>query len=297
MRDLQQSSGVLALIGTYLLWGFIAIYFGAVSHVPPMEVLAYRVFWAAVFYGLILLVQGRFSEVPTAMRDPRKLRLMLLAGLMIAANWLLFIFAVSNGHATEASIGYYILPLIAAVTGFAVFREKLGRWQIVALLIAASGVLVLTLGLGRAPWVSLLLAGTFVIYNVIKRTLKDVPSLVSVMAEVILLVIPAALYLVFFGETLWQAPLSPAWWQDQLLLMLAGPITAIPLILFGYGAQRVSMATTGIISYMNPTMQLLVATLYFHEALTIWHGVALALIWLALAVYTGASLRAHHAAK
>ncbi|ARO14562.1 putative permease protein [Ketogulonicigenium robustum] len=291
MRELNQSSGVAALVGTYLIWGFISIYFGLVSGTPPLEILCYRIFWAAVFYGLVLDVQGRLGTVGMVLGNPRRLRLIGFAGVMIAGNWLLFIYAVSNGHATEASIGYYILPLMAVVAGYFFFGERLSPWQILAVGIAAVGVVVLTVGLARAPWVSLGMATTFVLYNVAKRALRDVSPLVSAFAEVVPLVPLALIYLVVFGHTLWDVPLSPEWWQQQGLLMLSGPITAIPLILFGYGAQRVSMATTGLISYMNPTIQLVVAALYFRESLTIWHGIAFALIWLALAIYTWASLR------
>lgn len=290
------------MAGACVIWGLSSMYYKLLSHVPPEEVLGHRTLWSLVFFGLVLAGQGRLGELGRLIVRPRALAAVALAALMISANWFLFILSIQIGHAVEASLGYYIFPLVAVALGFLFLGERhsAGKWAAVALACVAVGGL--TWGLGVAPWISLALAGTFGVYGLIKRGLPAGP-VVSVTAEVLLLA-PLALVWLWgvhvhgwagltgrnlgaFGHDL----------SDSLMLMVSGPLTATPMILFSYAAKRVSYATVGLVGYINPTLQFLVATLVFREAFTQWHGLAFALIWAALALYSAESLRQERAAR
>ena len=288
----EEQKGVLALVAACTAWGLSALYYGQLRHVPPLEVLSYRCIWGLAFFVLILAVQGRLSLVPQALKSRRQTSIMLLAAILISANWFGFIYAISTNQALEASLGYYIFPLVAVVIGRVVFAETLLGVQWVAVALVAIAVLILALGLGVTPWIALLLAGTFGTYGMIKKQL-DIGPVVSVTCEVLLL-----------------APLAVAWiWlkgtgvgaENSLgahaYIAIAGPLTATPLIMFSYAAKRIRMATVGLVQYLNPTLQLAVAALVFLEPVTIWHVIALPIIWVALALYSGSSWRQDKAAR
>jgi chloramphenicol-sensitive protein RarD len=283
----ETKSGVLALITACVVWGLSGLFYKLLDHVPPLEVLAHRTLWSCVFFALVLAVQGRLADLPAVLRQPRQVLVLAVAALMIAANWFLFIFSVQVGKATEASLGYYIFPLVSVLLGVVFFRERLGRVQGIAVALAALAVIVLTIGLGVAPWVSLIIALTFGLYGVIKKRLPLGPVL-SVMVEVLLLS-PIAIVVLLFAWRDGGAPLGNGA-GDLALLIISGPLTATPLILFSYATKRVQLATVGLVQYLNPTLQFLVATVVFAEPFGFWHAVAFPLIWTALALYSGASL-------
>jgi chloramphenicol-sensitive protein RarD len=206
---------------------------------------------------------------------------------MISVNWFLFIYAVGVGRTVEASLGYYIFPLVAVAIGALVLRERLDRWQRVAVALAAIAVLVLTVGLGAPPWISLTLATTFGVYGLLKRWVEAGP-VVSVTSEV-LLFLPIALRLPRLGG---HGPGAGALGPGPCAVRGLGPLTAVPLMLFSYAAKRVRMATMGLIQYLNPSLQFACAILILNEIVTVWHMIAFPLIWLALAVYSTATIRA-----
>jgi chloramphenicol-sensitive protein RarD len=201
---------------------------------------------------------------------------------------------VQTGRATEASIGYYIFPLVSVLFGALFFSERLGRAQLLAVGLAALAVVLLTLGLGVAPWVALIISVTFGLYGSAKKVLEAGP-VVSVTAEVLVLA-PIAVVVLWFAHSGGQGAFAtdPA---TTLLLMGAGPLTAAPLILFSFAARRARMATIGLVQYLNPTLQFLVATVIFAEVFTPWHAMALGLIWVALSIYSVSSLRQARAAR
>jgi len=255
------------------------------SHIPPMEVLAHRTLWSLVIFAGILALQGRLAELPAALSTRRRFLLVALSTAMISVNWFLFIYAVGVGRTVEASLGYYIYPLVAVAIGAVVLREGLGALQAVAVALAAGAVLILTVGLGAPPWISLTLATTFGVYGLLKRWVTAGP-VVSVTSEV-LLFLPLAL-----GYLIWLAAegglnLSPG---DMALFVASGPMTAVPLILFSYAAKRVRMATVGLIQYLNPSLQFAVAVLILNEVITVWHMIAFPVIWAALTLYSVATL-------
>jgi chloramphenicol-sensitive protein RarD len=283
----EAAKGIWAMVAACTIWGLSPMFYALLSHIPPLEVLAHRSLWSLLAFALVLAAQRRLGEVPRAMSDWRAFGLVLLAAAAISLNWFLFIHAVASGRTVEASLGYYIFPFVAVAIGAIVLREPLGLWQGIAVSLAALAVAILTWGLGVAPWISLALAVSFGIYGLLKRWVMAGP-VVSVTAEV-LVFLPFALgYLAWigaaghFGDRL----------GESLLLIASGPLTATPLILFSYAAKRARMTTIGLLQYLNPTLQFGVAVLVLMEPISQWHLIAFPLIWLALALYSAATLRA-----
>jgi len=251
-------------------------------------------------FTLVLAAQGRLGLVPAALRG-RGLAVVALAAVLISANWFLFIFSVQIGHTVEASLGYFIFPLVAVVIGLVAFGERLGLGQGLAVALAGLAVVVLTAGLGVAPWIALALATTFGLYGLIKKRLAAGP-VVSVTAEVLVLTPLALIWLIGLHSGAWVEFARPGAWFGQslgtsVMLAFSGVITAGPLILFSYAARRVSMATLGLVQYLNPSLQFVCATLIFAEPFTRWHGIAFSLIWAALTLYSWESLRQDRAAR
>ncbi|WP_323781258.1 EamA family transporter RarD [Leisingera sp.] len=283
--------GILAMIAACLVWGLSGIYYKALSHVPPEQVLSHRALWSFLFFSGVLLFQGRIGVLGTALSTKRNAVFLVLATAMISLNWFVFISSVQTGHATEASLGYYIFPLLSVLLGRQVFSERLTRTQGAAVGLAALAVAVLSFGLGAAPLIPLVLGGSFALYGVAKKQLSLGP-VVSVTAEV-LLILPVALAVIwltggagFLGST-----------ADAAMLAFSGILTGLPLILFSYAAKRVRLGTIGVLQYLNPTLQFLVAVLVFSEPFTPWHSAAFALIWSAVAVFSFSALRQERASR
>lgn len=299
------TKGVLAMLAAAVVWGLSPLYYKALEHVPPLEVLGHRTLWSAAFFAIVLAVGGRLAEVGALVRS-RDVAVVAVAALMISVNWFLFILSVQIGLATEASLGYYMFPIVAVVIGVVVFGERLDRLRAVAAGVAAVAVALLTWGLRVPPWIALTLAITFGIYGLVKKRLKADP-VASVTAEVTLLV-PLALVWIIGTEAGWLTEggrpgghflgHNPGdGWATTALLAGSGILTGGPLILFAYAAQRASMATVGLVQFVNPTLQFLCAVLAFGEPFTLWHKAAFALIWLAVAIYSLGSFRQERAAR
>ncbi len=285
--------GLFAIAGAATIWGLSSIYYKALDHIPPLEVLSHRTLWSFVFFALVLLVQRRIGELGRLLAG-RNVRQVALAAVMISINWFFFIYSVQTGRALGASLGYYIFPLVAVVLGVVIFRETLGWMRGLAVALAVIAVVTLTLGLGVAPWISLTLAFTFGLYGVVKKGLNAGP-VASVTGEVAL-VAPLSLgwlgylYLGGGGATADGA-------GDVALLMFSGVLTGLPLILFSFAARRLTYGLVGLMQYINPTLQFLVASLIFLEPVTRAHMVALPLIWTALAIYSIATFRQERASS
>lgn len=279
----EANKGILAIIGATSLWGLSPIYYKLLADVPAQEVLAHRTLWSLVFFGGILLLQGRFGEVLKALSQWRLAAVLTLASMMISVNWFLFIYAVQIGKTTETSLGYYIYPLVAVVVGHFWFNEQLNRSQWLAIGLAALAVIMLTLGLGVTPWLALVLATTFALYGVIKKQLAIGP-VVSVTCEV-LIFLPIGLTILYFIHKGGHGIFASSAWKTAMLIG-SGPITALPLILFAYGSRRIAMSTVGLLAYINPTLQLFCAVAIFRDPFNRWHIIAFAMIWVALAIYS-----------
>ncbi len=282
--------GVFAMVLACVVWGFSPILYKALAHVPPPEVLAHRTLWSLVFFLCVLAIQRRLPLLP-ALLVTRAVGLVALAALLISANWFGFIWSVQHGRTIEASLGYYIFPLVAVLIGLVIFREGLGVGQWAAIALAALAVVVLTFGLGAAPWIALYLALTFGLYGLLKRRIEAGP-VVSVAAEVAILAPLAGAWLLGVHGGYWgDGGAFGKGWTDSLLLVVSGVVTGGPLMLFSYATKRVRMATVGLVQYLNPTLQFAVAALVFAEPVTLWHMIAFPLIWVALTVYSLESLR------
>lgn len=280
----EAQRGILAILAACTIWGLSSIFYKALAHVPPLEVLAWRGLSALVFFLLVLAAQRRLGQVTHVFSSRSQTARLLLAALLIGINWLIFVTSVQTGRAVESALGYYIFPLAAVLLGRLLFGERLSLSQWSAVALAAIAVVVLTIGLGTPPWIPLLLASTFALYGAIKKSIALGPIL-SVLAEVILLAPLALAWLLL-------APASTSYDSTTfLLLALAGPLTGVPLLLLSYGAQRVRLSTMGLVQYWNPTLQFLVATQILGEAITRPHMIAFPLIWMALTLYSFASLR------
>ena len=211
-----------------------------------------------------------------------------ISALLIAINWFFFIFAIQSNNATEASLGYFIMPLVTVVWGLVLFQEKLSHAQWIAVLLAATAVLILTIGLAKAPWIALTLAFSFSYYAVLKKRLKISP-MVSVTGEVLILMPLAAILIIYFHQG--QGGSFGKDYYTSFLLALSGPLTAAPLILFTYGALRVALSTAGILQYLNPSLQFFCAAVLFLEPLSIWHFISFPIIWTALAIYSWVGIK------
>lgn len=296
----EPAKGVLAMIAACMIWGLSPIYYKILADIPPLEVLSHRTIWSAVFFGIVLMVQGRLVEMPGLLRG-RAVLLTGLAALAISANWFLFIYSVQSGHTLEASLGYYIFPLVAVLIGVLAFGERLSALHGVAVLLAGVAAGVLTWGLGAAPWISLALAISFGLYGLMKKRNPAGPVL-SVAAEVTILCPLAAIWLGGLHSGLWAEGVRPGAVfgenaRETLLLIFSGVLTGTPLVLFSYASRRVRMATVGLIQYINPTLQFLCATVIFAEPFTGWHMIAFPMIWAALVIYSMESLRQDRASR
>ena len=294
----EGQKGVLAMTGAAAVWGLSGIYYKALgaAGVPPLEVLSHRTLWSVLFFAIVLAVQGRGVEVWDLLLRPRVWAVLGVSALTIGANWFGFIAAVQTGRALEASLGYYIFPLLAVALGFLVLGERFTRLQSVAIALAALAVAVLTIGLGAAPWTALMLAVTFAAYGLIKNRVALGP-VISVFIETLILAPLAIVWLWGMHSGAWTdlgGRSGGVFGRDlatSAMLAFSGPLTGGPLVLFSYAARRIPYATLGLVQYLNPTLQFAVAVAVFGEPFTVWHAIAFPLIWGGLALYSWESWR------
>jgi chloramphenicol-sensitive protein RarD len=276
--------GAVYALLAYAMWGTFPLYFRRVASVAPMEVMLHRSLWSLVFLVIVLTMLRRWSWLGEAVREPRRLALALLGALLLSGNWLLYIWAVNNDRVIDSSLGYFINPLVNVVLGFAVLGERLRRLQWVAVALAATGVVWLTWQAGQLPWIALVLAGSFGLYGLLRKT-APLGAMEGLTLETMLLLPLAAPLLAWFtiagdGALARGDPALVGW------LLLAGPLTAIPLVLFAAGARRVTLATLGLLQYVGPTIQFALGVWVFNEPFGIDRLFGFVLIWLALAVYS-----------
>jgi chloramphenicol-sensitive protein RarD len=276
--------GIIYAALAYICWGLFPLYFKALQNVAPLEVLAHRVLWSLVFVALVLLVQRHWSWLGKVRREPRLARPFVASATVIALNWFVYIWAVVNGHVVEASLGYFINPLVNVLVGRLVLKERLrpGQWAAVAL--AALGVLWLTVLAGKLPWIALVLAFSFATYGLLRKT-APLGALEGLVLESSVLA-PFALAGLLWASSHGHASFPVADAGTQWLLVAAGPITAIPLLLFAAGARRIPFSLLGLLQYFGPTLQLLIGVWVFDESFEPARAAGFAAIWLALVVYS-----------
>jgi chloramphenicol-sensitive protein RarD len=274
--------GLLYGLGAYSMWGIFPLYFHALASVPPWVVLCHRIIWSSAFLALVVSGRREWKAVLPVLRSGRNLLFLSAGSVLIALNWLLFIYAVGSNQTLEASLGYFINPLLSVALGLIFLRERLRRWQWVAVLVTAVAMANLALRGRGVPWLALSLAGTFGFYGLVRKRV-DVNSLHGLLVETTLLV-PLAL-----GMLAWF-PARPLTSTNWALLLPLGILTAVPLLMFGAALRRLKLSTVGFLQYVGPTGQLLVALLVFHEPLDRVKLASFALCWLGIAVYTADSI-------
>ncbi len=277
-------AGFFFALFAFLIWGCLALYWKATSHVDAVEVTVHRVVWSLPVAGVILWFMGRTNDILPTLKSPRKLGILFFTSLLISFNWGIFIWAISVDRTLEAAMAYYINPLMSVAMGVVFLRERFNRLQLVAILLALLVVIVLTVMQGVLPWISLSLALTFALYGLIRKTV-DVGPTQGFLVEVIL-IYPIALaymiWLIYHGQLAFGSTGD----LDIFLLMCAGPATAVPLILYANGAKRLRLSTIGMMQYIAPTMIFFIGIFIFGEELKRSQVIAFILIWLALAIYS-----------
>ncbi|WP_137936584.1 EamA family transporter RarD [Chitinivorax sp. B] len=281
----QSRLGLLYAFGAYFCWGLFPLYWKPIQHVPALEILAHRVAWSLLLLAGILTIKQHWVWFGAAIRNPRVLGGFAVSSLLLSLNWFVYIWAVNAGHVVETSLGYFINPLVSVLLGGLVLKERLRSLQKLAVGLATLGVVWLTVALGKLPWIALVLAVSFGVYGLLRKT-ASLGSLEGLSLETMLIGGPA------LGFLLWQE------WQGHAsfghvdgftnaMLVGAGVVTAVPLLLFGAGARRLTLTTMGVMQYIAPTLQFLIGVFVYHEPFNRDRLLGFGLIWLALLIFSG----------
>jgi chloramphenicol-sensitive protein RarD len=277
--------GILYAALAYVAWGLFPLYFKQVADVPSVEVVMHRTLWSLVFVLAVLQVRRQWAWMGAVVRQPRVLGAFALSALLLSGNWLTYVWAVQNQHVVDASLGYFILPLVNVALGYVFLHERPRPGQWVAVAVAAAGVLWLTVQAGRLPWIALVLASSFGVYGLLRKV-ATLGALEGLALETMLLAPVAAVVL---GWWAWQGQGAMVQGDNAATLgwlLVAGPLTAVPLLLFAAGARLIPMSTLGILQYISPSLQFALGVWVFHEAFEPARLVGFVLIWAALCVYS-----------
>lgn len=284
MLKSRSLSGLLAATFAFICWGLLPLYWKALASVPAQEIICHRVVWSVACTGLLLLVQGRLAEVRTALRTRRDMLLLAASSSLIGMNWFLYIWAVNAGHVLEASLGYYLNPLVNVALGRLVFGDRLQRPQAIAVGLAALGVAVQLAGQGRLPWIALCLAVSFGLYGMVRK-LMSVESLPGLFLETSMLAAPAGGYLLWLAAQ-GTGAMGRLGLGTDALLAGAGLVTTVPLLAFAFGARQITLTTLGVLQYLGPTGMLLLGVLVYGEPFGPVQAATFGLIWAGVALYT-----------
>lgn len=281
---IQQQTGIWYAVGAFLSWGILPLYWKALKSVPAWEILAHRIVWSFIFMGILITYHRRWNDLKAVISIRNKLPAVLACSVLISANWGIYIWAVNASHIVDASLGYFINPLLSICLGMLVLRERSNFWQWVALATATTGVLIITVQFGKIPWIALSLAFTFGLYGLVKK-MANIGSMIGITMET-MIVMPFA-----FGYLLWLQQKgsgafgnAPVW--ITLLLAGTGIITVVPLLWFARAALRVPLSVVGFTQYLNPTMILFFGLFLYHEKFTTVHLISFIFIWCALAFFS-----------
>ncbi|RBY77906.1 EamA family transporter RarD [Blastococcus sp. TF02-09] len=283
----ERRLGILSGLAAYTMWGLFPLYFPLLEPAGGVEIVAHRIVWSLLFVALLLTVVRRWGLVRAAVADRRTVLVLAGASVLIAANWLIFVYGVNSGHVVETSLGYFINPLVSVLLGVVVFGERLRRLQWVAVGIAAVAVAVLTVDYGRPPWIALGLAASFGLYGLMKKVVR-VEAAPGLFLETAVMTLPAIALLGFLHA---DGAGTFAGAGHALLLASSGIATAVPLLLFAAAARRIPLSTVGLLQYLTPLMQLSVGVFVYDEAMPPARLAGFAVVWVALAVFTADSLR------
>jgi len=285
MNEAQQHSarsGIWLGVGAYTLWGVLPAYFKLLTHVDPVELVAHRILWSLLFLAALLTLWKRWGKRGTALRTPKVVAVLAATAGLIGVNWLVYIWAVVNGHVLEGSLGYYLNPLVNILLGVVFLKERLTRPQVIAVALAGIGVAILALGAGSGLWISLTLASSFALYGLLRK-ITPVEAVEGLSIETIILT-PLAFAWVMILQARGESGLGADSFTT-ILLILSGAITAVPLLLFTAAAKRLPYTVLGFLQYIAPSLQFLLAVLVYGEKLTTAHIVCFGLIWTALVIF------------
>ncbi|HND60645.1 MAG TPA: EamA family transporter RarD [Opitutaceae bacterium] len=286
----EAGRGALAAAGCYLAWGLFPIYWKQLTSVDATELIAHRHVWSLVFVTAVMASTRGLAELGAAVRDPVALRWHALSGVLLTLNWLVYVWGVNHGHVLETSLGYFLVPLVNVALGRLVLHERLRRLQWLAIGFAVAGVTLLLIGVGRLPWIALSLAATFGLYGLLRKK-SPLGPLTGLGLETLLL-FPCALGFIIWQQATGAGALGRVGPVQHVMLIAAGVVTAVPLLLFAFGARRIRLSTLGLLQYIAPTVQFCLGVLLYHEPFSRERAAAFALIWAGLALYTADNLLA-----
>lgn len=294
MNDKSVKAGVIFALAAYSMWGVAPMYFKLLTSVHALEIVMHRIIWSVLVLCLLLLVRKKFSQVLMAIRNPQVMTTLSISGLLLAVNWLIFIWAVNNNHILEASLGYFINPLFNVFLARFFLQETLTRLQFLAVLVALTGVMFLIISHGQIPWVALALAITFSIYGLLRKKVS-VESMPGLMIESCIMLPFALLYWVFMEPSSGNMLVNNL--DLNIKLMLAGVVTTAPLLCFTAAAKRIRFTTLGFFQYLGPSLMFLLAVLYYKEPLDVARIVTFVFVWTGLLIYVYDSLRIYRMSR
>ena len=284
----MERRGALAAIACYLVWGLVPLYWKQLASIDALELIAHRHVWSLVFVFALLFGRGGTREIRAALSGPRAILINLVSATLLTGNWLVYVWGVNTGHVVEASLGYFLVPLVNVATARFVLHERMRRLQWLAILCAALGVGALVVQLGRPPWIALALAGTWGGYSLMRK-LSPLGALTGLTVETLLLA-PVAIAFLAWRMHSGRGALGRVDTVTTLLVLSSGVITAVPLVLFAYGAKRIRLSTLGLLQYITPTVQFVLGVWLYREPFPRERILCFAFIWAGLALYTADSV-------
>jgi chloramphenicol-sensitive protein RarD len=288
MSTPNTSRGVLFTVLAFIIWGLFPLYWKSLHGIDALQIISHRIVWSGVFVAVILVLQKNWSWLLPSIKNPRVLGVFALSSLLLSLNWLLYIWAVNENRVVDASLGYFINPLLNVLLGRLFLGEQLSRSQSFAIGLAAIGVLWITIAAGTLPWIALCLGLSFGVYGLLRKK-ASLPSLEGLALETFLMA-PFAIGALLWFQFQGQGALGNISWNIDALLMGAGVVTALPLLMFASGARTLKLATVGVIQYIGPTLQLLLGVWLYQEPFGMDRMIGFSLIWAALIIYSAAGL-------
>ncbi|MBL0627479.1 EamA family transporter RarD [Aeromonas jandaei] len=289
MSQQTQREGIIYALSAYTLWGIAPIYFKTIAAVPAIEILTHRVIWSCALLMVLVLLGRQWHKVQAVLRRPKVLLTLAFTSFTVGGNWLLFIWAINNGHMLDASLGYYINPLFNVLLGMLFLSEKLRRLQWWAVALAFIGVAIQLIAFGSLPWIALVLASSFALYGLVRKKLA-LDALTGLLLETLIMLPAAAFYLWGIADSP-TSHMTENGWQLNLLLIAAGAVTTAPLLCFTAAATRLKLSTLGFFQYIGPSMMFILAVTLYGEALAMDKLITFACIWSALVIFTLDGLR------
>ena len=282
----NEKKSVLQVFGSYVLWGIFPVFWKMLSELNSVYVLSSRIVWSTVFCLLLIAVTKKTDELKQVLSDSKMRKTLMCSGIAIAVNWGVYIYAVNSGHILDASLAYYLNPLMVIALGFFLFKEKLAFRQWLAIAVAALGILIAIVAYGEVPVFAIVIGTSFAVYGAIKKNVKC-NGLISTFVEAVFLT-PFALAYILWAEMGHVGAVGTLEGMQFLLIPLSGVVTSIPLLLFSIGVAKVSMSLTGILMYINPTLQFMIGALLYHETFDLPKGIMFVCVWIGVVLFVSA---------